>query len=52
MKRSHIPVCIDLLFCLVIMPPIIMLVPVDKWMVHHSAFMLTLITYLLSLIHI
>ncbi|CUP73057.1 Predicted signal transduction protein with a C-terminal ATPase domain [Parabacteroides distasonis] len=49
MKRSHIPVCIDLLFCLVIMPPIIMLVPVDKWMVHHSAFMLTLITYLYGL---
>lgn len=49
MKRSHIPICIDLLFCLVIMPPIIMLVPVDKWMVHHSAFMLTLIAYLYGL---
>lgn len=49
MKRSHIPICIDLLFCLVIMPPIIMLVPVDKWIVHHSAFMLTLIVYLYGL---
>ena len=29
MKRTNIPVYIDLLFCLVIMPPIIMLVPVD-----------------------
>lgn len=49
MKRSHIPICIDLLFCLIIMPLIIMLVPVDKWIVHHPAFMLTLIAYLYSL---
>lgn len=49
MKRTNIPVYIDLLFCLVIMPPIIMLVPVDKWIVHHTVFMLTLIAYLYGL---
>lgn len=49
MKRTNIPVYIDLLFCLVIMPPIIMLVPVDKWIVHHTVFMLTLIVYLYGL---
>ena len=49
MKRTNIPVYIDLLFCLVIMPPIIMLVTVDKWIVHHTVFMLTLIVYLYGL---
>ena len=49
MKRTNIPVYIDLLFCLVIMPPIIMLVPVEKWIVHHTVFMLTLIAYLYGL---
>ena len=46
MKRTNIPDYIDLLFCLVFMPPIIMLVPVDKWIDHHTVFMLTLIVYL------
>ena len=49
MKRTNIPIYIDLLFCLVIMPPIIMLVPVDRWIVHHTVFMLTLIVYLYGL---
>lgn len=49
MKHSSIAISIDLLFCLVIMPPIIMLVPVDKWVVHNTAFFLTLVAYLYAL---
>lgn len=46
MKQNKITICIDLLFCLVILPFVIMLAPVDKWIVHHTTFMLTLIAYL------
>lgn len=48
-KHSNITVYIDLLFCLIIMPPIIMLVPVDKWLVHNTAFLFTLVVYLYAL---
>lgn len=49
MKQNKITICIDLLFCLVILPFIIMLAPVEKWIVHHTAFILTLIVYLYML---
>lgn len=45
MKKSHIPLYIDLLFCLVIMPLAIMLLPVDRWIVHNTAFLITLVLY-------
>ena len=45
MKHSRIGIYIDLLFCLVILPLIIMLVPVEKWIIYHTGFMLTLIAY-------
>lgn len=45
MKKSHIPLHIDLLFCLVIMPLAIMLLPVDRWIVHNTAFLITLVLY-------
>lgn len=34
---------------MVILPIVLMLTPVEKWIVHHTAFMLTLITYLYAL---
>lgn len=34
---------------MVILPIVLMLTPVEKWIVHHTAFMLTLITYLYTL---
>lgn len=34
---------------MVILPIVLMLAPVDKWIVHHTTFMLTLITYLYAL---
>lgn len=49
MKYTKIDLYIDLLFCLVIMPPIILLVPVERWIVHNTAFLVTLIVYLYSL---
>ena len=45
MKRNHITLYIDLLFCLVIIPLAIMLLPVDRWMTNNTAFLITLIAY-------
>lgn len=46
MKSTKITVSIDLLFCLVILPAIIMLVPVDKWYAHNAWFLVTFVAYL------
>lgn len=43
---TRISTYIDLIFCLVILPLLIMLVPVEKWIIHHTYFMLTLIVYI------
>lgn len=45
MKHTRIALYIDLLFCLVIMPLIIMLLPVDRWIVTNTAFLVTLVLY-------
>ena len=45
MKKDRIALYIDLLFCLVIMPLAIMLLPVDRWIAHNTAFLLTLVAY-------
>lgn len=45
MKNNHIPLYIDLLFCLVIMPLAITLLPVDRWIVTNTAFLVTLVAY-------
>ena len=42
----RVTLCVDLLFCLVILPLTILLVPVDKWFVTQPAFVVTLIIYL------
>lgn len=49
MKYNRIALYIDLLFCLVIMPLVIMLLPVDKWIVHNTAFLFTLIVYIYAI---
>lgn len=46
MKHSNIAVYIDLLFCLILMPSIIMLIPVEKWIVYDAAFFITHVVYL------
>lgn len=45
MKNHRIALYIDLLFCLVIMPLVIMLLPVDRWIVNNMAFPVTLVAY-------
>ncbi len=49
MKKNRIALYIDLLFCLVIMPLAIMLLPVDRWIVNNMAFLATLIAYVYAL---
>lgn len=49
MKHTRIARYVDLLFCLVIMPLVITLLPVDHWIVHNTAFLLTLIVYIYGL---
>lgn len=49
MKYSKIDLYIDLLFCLAIMPPIIMVAPVERWIVHNTVFLVTLVVYIYAL---
>lgn len=49
MKYTRIARYVDLLFCLVIMPLVITLLPVDRWIVHRPAFLLTLVAYIYGL---
>ena len=49
MKLTRIARYVDLLFCLVIMPLVITLLPVDRWIVHNTAFLLTLVVYIYGL---
>lgn len=46
MEQKRITIFIDLLFCVVILPLIILLLPVDKWISRHPLFATTLVTYL------
>lgn len=46
MKPTKITIFIDLFFCLVILPFVIMMVPVDKWYVHNTWFLITFVSYL------
>lgn len=49
MKNNRIALYIDLLFCLVFMPLVIMLLPVDRWLVDNAPFLFTLILYVYAL---
>ena len=46
MNYSRIALYTDLLFCLVILPLTIMLVPVERWFIKYPTFMIVLIVYL------
>lgn len=52
MKKNRIALYIDLLFCLVIIPLAIMLLPVDRWISHDAAFLITLVAYVYTLYYI
>lgn len=49
MKNNRIALYIDLLFCLVFMPLVITLLPVDRWIVTNTAFLATLVAYVYGL---
>lgn len=49
MEQKRITIFIDLLFCVVILPLVILLLPVDKWISRHPLFATTLVTYLYAL---
>lgn len=49
MKRNHIALYIDLLFCLGIMPLAIMLLPVDRLITHNTVLLIILIVYIYAL---
>lgn len=49
MKHRPISLYIDLLFCLVIIPLAIRLLPVDRWIATNTAFLLTLVAYVYAL---
>ena len=49
MKHNRITLYVDLLFCLVIMPLVITLLPVDRWIVHNTAFLIALVIYVYAL---
>lgn len=49
MKNNRVALYIDLLFCLVIIPLVIMLLPVDRWIVTNTAFLFTLVVYVYAL---
>ncbi|MCP9612030.1 sensor histidine kinase [Coprobacter tertius] len=49
MKYPKIALYVDLIFCLIVMPLIIMLVPIDKWIKNNYLFVITLIIYLYAL---
>lgn len=45
MKKNKLPIYIDLLFCLGIIPLAIMLLPIDRWITSNTAFLVTLVAY-------
>lgn len=49
MKRNRIALYIDLLFCLVIIPLAIMLLPVDRWIANDTGILISLISYVYTL---
>lgn len=46
MSNKYLPLGIDLFFCFVLLPAMIALLPVERWLANNSPFVLTLITWL------
>lgn len=49
MKHKRIIIYIDLLFCLIIIPMVIALLPVDRWLIHSMSCFIALIVYTYAL---
>lgn len=46
MNNKYLPLGIDLFFCLVLLPAMIALLPVERWLVNNSTFVLILVAWL------
>lgn len=46
MNNKHLPLGIDLFFCLVLLPALIMLLPVERWLANNSTFVVLLVGWL------
>lgn len=47
-NKQHIPLGIDIFFCMILIPVMMMLLPVEKWLVSNSLFVVILIAWLYS----
>ena len=43
MNNKYLPLGIDLFFCLVLLPALIMLLPVERWLESNSTFVVLLV---------
>ena len=46
MNNKYLPIGIDLFFCIILLPAMMMMLPVDKWLESNSLFVITLIVWL------
>ncbi len=46
MNNKYLPIGIDLFFCIILLPTMMMMLPVDKWLESNSLFVITLIAWL------
>ena len=46
MNNKHLPLGIDLFFCLILLPAMIMLLPVERWLENNSTFVVLLVGWL------
>lgn len=46
MNNKYLPLGIDIFFCLVLLPAMIALLPVERWLANNSPFVLMLVTWL------
>ena len=43
---KNLPFCIDLAFCLILLPAMIMLLPIERWLEYNSLFVYLLVSWL------
>ena len=46
MNNRNLPLLIDIIFCVILLPAMIMLLPVERWLTHHTGFVLLLVIWL------
>lgn len=46
MNNRNLPLYIDIIFCVVLLPAMIMLLPIERWLTYHTGFVLLLVGWL------